>query len=235
MTDPNDLLTEMLKAIGCQSGPTFIEILGEPRSKCRPRFTKNGNRVYNDKKQIDNEKMLKWNFKLKFKTPVSHEVAVACIFYRSTKSRIDLDNLTKQVLDAANGICWLDDMQVTGIAGILRLDRDNPRIVLAIADNQNNSIPGAMGRGTETVASNCEFCFKEFRWRPYPNGSQNGKFCSGECQRESILLPNRFCGHCEQMFKPRYSGQRACGDKCRLALLHLNNRHKPRKVRDVPA
>lgn len=37
---------------------------------------------------------------------------VVLTFYRKSKRKVDLDNLSKGVLDALNGVCWHDDRQV---------------------------------------------------------------------------------------------------------------------------
>lgn len=39
-------------------------------------------------------------------------VSVSVTFYRSTRRRVDVDNLVKLVLDAAKNVVWLDDDQV---------------------------------------------------------------------------------------------------------------------------
>jgi len=44
---------------------------------------------------------------------IEGEVAITMYFYFNDKKRRDLDNLSKAILDALNGIAWKDDNQVT--------------------------------------------------------------------------------------------------------------------------
>lgn len=48
--------------------------------------------------------------------PLAGHVAVAVTIYSRTKPRGDLDNLLGAILDAANGVLWGDDRQVTACA-----------------------------------------------------------------------------------------------------------------------
>ena len=59
-------------------------------------------------------------------------VAVGCIFFRPTRRRVDVDNLVKHVLDAANGVTFADDSQVTRLYADVELDRANPRTVVVM-------------------------------------------------------------------------------------------------------
>jgi Holliday junction resolvase RusA-like endonuclease len=40
-------------------------------------------------------------------------VGVELAFYQGTRARKDIDNMTKLVLDALNGVAWADDVQVS--------------------------------------------------------------------------------------------------------------------------
>lgn len=65
--------------------------------------------------------------------PLGCNVRVSAVFYRSTRGTVDLDNLLKHVLDAAAGVLFVNDCQVTAYGDVeLHLDRDNPRTELAI-------------------------------------------------------------------------------------------------------
>lgn len=120
-----------------------LTIPGEPRSKARPRFTGSGG-VYSDKQQRAHEELLEWHLRFVFKEPLQEGVGVGMTFFRSDRHRIDLDNLVKAVLDAANGIAFVDDAQVVELAARLDLDKANPRTVLLI-EPKSTSMP----RGTE--------------------------------------------------------------------------------------
>lgn len=55
------------------------------------------------------------------------------MFWRSSRQVVDLDNLLKHLLDAATGVCWVNDCQVTAYGFTeLRLDIENPRTWLQI-------------------------------------------------------------------------------------------------------
>lgn len=51
----------------------------------------------------------------------------------TSKNWGDLDNYLKAVLDALNGICFVDDSQVVKIAGTKNYS-DNPRIIIQIEE-----------------------------------------------------------------------------------------------------
>ena len=54
-------------------------------------------------------------------------------FYRSTRQVVDLDNLLKHLHDAAEGVIWVNDCQITAYGVIeLHLDREDPRTDLAV-------------------------------------------------------------------------------------------------------
>ena len=64
--------------------------------------------------------------------PLSGPVELNLWFYRANRVRCDLDNLEKLVKDALNGVAWLDDSQVTDVAKVKRVDRENPRTVVLV-------------------------------------------------------------------------------------------------------
>lgn len=95
---------------------------GEPVTKGRPRCTttKTGKiHVYTDDKTAQAELDLGWAFKAAYPghEPVSCECSVLMMFCtdkdRSDRTSADVDNYVKTVLDALNGIAWVDDRQVT--------------------------------------------------------------------------------------------------------------------------
>jgi Holliday junction resolvase RusA-like endonuclease len=121
----------------------FAVVPGEPHSKARPRFAPNG-RAYHDPKDKVAEQAT--GFRLKRIPMFTGNVALIAVFYRSTRRRVDVDNLLKHVCDAANGIVFKDDSQITSLSGVLELDADNPRTVLAFADHETT-----MTRGVDAV------------------------------------------------------------------------------------
>ena len=113
---------------------TWLTILGEPRPKERPRF--GGGRVFSSKTQMADQKRLQHGMSLAFDEPLDGTIAIACLFYRSTQHHVDVDNLLKQVMDAAKGIIWHDDAQVTASWPALEVDREYPRIAIGVVPYQ---------------------------------------------------------------------------------------------------
>ena len=105
-----------------------IWIEAKPFPAPRPRVTKTG--TYNDPKYTSYKKALGLIAKSKIKKPLENEVKVTIVFFYETpkswskkkkelanwhKSKPDIDNLIKTVLDALNGIAYKDDGQVVAI------------------------------------------------------------------------------------------------------------------------
>lgn len=59
--------------------------------------------------------------------PLRGDVAVNFTVFRPSR-RGDLDNYTKVMFDAMNGVVWLDDSQVVEIHSFRADDRRNPRV-----------------------------------------------------------------------------------------------------------
>ena len=60
------------------------------------------------------------------------DLLVSLDFYLPTRRRVDLDNLSKGVLDGLNGVVWEDDKQIVGLMLSKQHDRDNPRVVVDV-------------------------------------------------------------------------------------------------------
>lgn len=63
--------------------------------------------------------------------PLEGPVAVTLAWYRGRQAG-DLDNRTKPVLDALNGVAYRDDRQVTAIIATRHEDPSHPRIEVTI-------------------------------------------------------------------------------------------------------
>lgn len=181
---------------------------GIPCSKARPRFGKNG-AVYSPTKA--KERALSWVIKQSFSGPLLGNVYVICIFYRPNRQRIDADNLMKHFLDAATGVCWVDDSQVTAQLGIVEYDAHRPRTVVCIGDHDSTMVRDA---NREHVCAQCGCAFTSVQHKP--------KYCSRACSSRSRGRDLRglvSCAGCGVDFKRRTSGQRFCSDDCRMASL----------------
>ena len=66
-------------------------------------------------------------YQLKNYEPLRGDVAVNFTVFRPAR-RGDLDNYTKVMFDALNGLVWLDDLQVVEIHSFRADDTENPRV-----------------------------------------------------------------------------------------------------------
>ncbi|MER5699654.1 RusA family crossover junction endodeoxyribonuclease [Streptomyces mirabilis] len=131
-------------------------LLGEPHSKARPRFDKDGH-AYKDPADVQAEQATKWKMRQFWRRgPLAGNVALGCVFFRSSRQEIDSDNMLKHVCDAGNGLLWLDDSQITAKYGGIELDVDRPRTILVMAPHVST-----MQRGTDYVRT-CAGCGGQF-------------------------------------------------------------------------
>jgi len=135
-----------------------------------------------------------------------------CIFHRSNRQRIDVDNLIKAVSDAATGIVWKDDSQVLEMIGRVFLASKNPRIQVLIY-----TVPDT------TPYLKCEKCGVLF----VTASSQARRFCSSACSnyRERV---QKNCEECNAIFyltkaSMRHTAARFCSRKCNLKVAMRNN------------
>lgn len=202
----------LLEKLGPQHELRCVIVLGEPPSKARARFTGKG-KPYTPKRTVDGEKRLAERFKTVGTFPGN--VAISAIFYRSSRQRVDVDNLLKAVLDAGTRAkLWDDDSQVTALIGILEYDPDEPRAVVAFGQHAST-----LTRGTDSQIP-CEACGTLF----YPAGKrrETARWCSATC-RMTLANPVE-CPICHEPFKRRTSTQKYCSDLCRLAASHAQRR-----------
>lgn len=113
-------------------------LTGEPWAKKRPRISAavqgKARRTHQPADDRKAEEATREAIRKAWKQePLGCNVRLSAAFYRSTRGTVDLDNLLKHVLDAATGVLWCDDCQVTAYGDVeLHLDRDNPRTEIAI-------------------------------------------------------------------------------------------------------
>lgn len=118
-------------------------VFGEPQGKARPRFTRMG-RAYTPKKTADYEKYIQEVFMdcyPRWSKPLETDLKMTVIAlfepaesYSKRKKadcleglirphkKPDLDNIAKVVLDALNGLVYVDDKQVTDLRVRKRYD-----------------------------------------------------------------------------------------------------------------
>lgn len=98
-----------------------FSVEGEPVTKGRPRCscTKTGKvHVYTDDKTAQAELDVGWAFKAAYPghEPLDCPLSVLMMFCtdkdRTDRTSADIDNYAKLVMDALNGIAWVDDRQI---------------------------------------------------------------------------------------------------------------------------
>lgn len=124
-----------------------FDVWGKVSGKGRPRFTRSG-RPYTPKATRDYERAIRDAFENapgRPREPFSGPISVCIMTYRqlpksTPKSVIrepdthkpDADNVAKVVLDALNGVAWLDDAQVTSLT-VVKLDRKRREEFLSVS------------------------------------------------------------------------------------------------------
>lgn len=117
----------------------------EPLPKGRPRFS--AGRVYTPPKTLRYERELRILIQQKvgsdhrpFMGPVSVQLAFFCprpqkaapLSWKPT--RPDLDNLAKAVMDAANGLLWVDDNQIVSMNAKKLHCSDRPSVTIQVEE-----------------------------------------------------------------------------------------------------
>jgi Holliday junction resolvase RusA-like endonuclease len=194
----------MLEYLCAQHTIQLVVVHGDPISKARPRFSGKGH-AYTPSKTVEGEKRIAARF---YGIPkFTSNVAVACLFFRATRQRIDVDNLLKAVLDGGTRAkLWDDDSQVTALIGIVEHDAANPRSIICVGEHVST-----LTRGDAAMIS-CEACGARF----FPGGKQrreSGRWCSREC-RMTLAAPV-LCPGCGLPFKRINHASKYCSGTCR--------------------
>ncbi|MBB5081331.1 RusA family crossover junction endodeoxyribonuclease [Nonomuraea endophytica] len=209
----------LCEALAPGTGQMMMAVIdGEPPSKSRPRFTRNG-KPYRTKEDVDAEARTAQHLRRIFDQPWTGNIALGCIFFRPNKQRIDVDNMIKHVCDAANGIAWNDDSQVTAVYGVAELDQQSPRTVLIFAQHRST-----LTRGTDNVRP-CEYCGTPFELV----GRTTKRFCTAACSykaRGYDLSEPILCKQCGQLFRRTTKAQILCSRECRADSVRGRNRSR---------
>jgi Holliday junction resolvase RusA-like endonuclease len=220
----HDLLRASHLAVSVGGDDTDVHTLrldGAPWSKSRPRHTRSGV-TYTKPEDRVAEKRTADLLRAAFAEPLPGSVALACIFYRPNRQRIDADNMLKHICDAANGILWHDDSQVTAIVGIIELDPGHPRTVIAVSHHLTT-----MGRRADWTKE-CPACGQHFVVDPsYPAR----RYCTNECGRKArghVLGDPVPCASCGEPFKRITSSQKYCKPECRADALRGRPKNRER-------
>lgn len=91
--------------------PWYLFVAGNPIPKERPRVV--GGHAYTPKRTLEYEALVRDAAALRWHgDPEQKDIQVHLKFYRENRRRVDIDNLAKAVLDALNGVVWVDDAQI---------------------------------------------------------------------------------------------------------------------------
>lgn len=212
----------LLEAMGADISRAirYVET-GPPFSKSRPRFSRNGG-VYVKKGDRAAEDRTRAAIRAAGIPQFPGNVAMLCLFYRPNFQRIDVDNMLKHVCDAANGIMWADDSQVTALVGLAELDADDPRTVVVAAPHEST-----LGRGVNATVP-CLVCGALI---VSTGVSKRPKTCSRQCAARFRFGHNGLdepvdCLHCGEPFRRTTQYQRYCSPECRVEPLRNANRSR---------
>lgn len=148
---------------------------GEPRTKIRPRFNTRTGRAYSTPSMKEAQTTLGWDIRFAM---VGKEIdalsgfGVKMAFYTRTRQRRDIDNLIKLVLDAATGIVWQDDDQVSELSAVIWKSQSEPRTEITFYQT------------TPPLILICKHCGKQFR---PGNSRREAQYCSIACVNDSHM------------------------------------------------
>lgn len=133
----------------------MIELIlnGEPKTKGRPRFTRNG-QAYTPKETriAELEILTKWTED--GSRSLDGDIGMELIFDLGTKRIKDIDNMAKLVLDALNKKAFADDNQIVELISRKRyVGKDKAKTIIRIWEIAN-------GRGC-SIESKCESCSRD--------------------------------------------------------------------------
>lgn len=136
-----------------------IVIPGQPVPKERPRATRRGH-IYTPKKTKDYEELVKQIYKAKYRNAIFEKnvpLSMDIIAYfgipksdskakKKKKSngeilptiKADADNICKIIMDALNGVAYMDDKQITDIHVLKRYSDNTPRVDVMISEVNGN-------------------------------------------------------------------------------------------------
>lgn len=66
------------------------------------------------------------------KEVLEKDIAVVLVFFLPARRKVDCDNLSKNVLDALNGICYKDDSLIRRLTIVKDYVKENPGVAITI-------------------------------------------------------------------------------------------------------
>ena len=118
----------------CKHGELILSfaMTGNPLPKQSFRVSKNGG--YTEERISAWQKSVGWRAKLAMAgmEPFTGKLEVWIEFFRGNELRVDLDNLSKAILDSCNQIVWMDDQQVVALHLYKQVDKNCPGITVDV-------------------------------------------------------------------------------------------------------
>jgi crossover junction endodeoxyribonuclease RusA len=115
--------------------PRVIIFEGEPRSTQHIYRTRPGGGVYmtSEAKALKDEYAWLAKAQNASKPPFTERLSVSIALFFKTKTKRDLDNFNKLILDALTGIVYEDDNQIDDLHIVRHHDPQQPRIVITVS------------------------------------------------------------------------------------------------------
>jgi len=158
-----------------------FEVMGEPRPKQSFRYTKNGGGFTPANVKAWQE-VVAWKAKeaMSGKEIFLEKIYIILNFRLGNGRRIDIDNLSKAVLDAMNGIVYNDDTQVVDLNISKCVRKDNPGVTVNIDINKNKYCNYCESfkelddfhlrkESKDGVGYKCKVCHSEYAKEQYKN------------------------------------------------------------------
>lgn len=138
------------KRIGNDRIRVHMILEGDPVSKQRPRlgFTRKGH-AYTPRQTREAEDAIGWQIKLAHRELLvdpDHAFGVRLLFYQANHQRRDIDNMTKLIFDACNGLVWADDSQVVELISHVFRGAEKGQTELCIYSLGFINLPTARGK-----------------------------------------------------------------------------------------
>jgi Holliday junction resolvase RusA-like endonuclease len=202
-----------------------MQVNGNPISAARPRFSFRSRHAYIPENVKKYQELICWKIKERYpnlkidKSVNSYGLYIN--FFRDNRQRIDVDNLTKAIMDAISLTkIWQDDCQVQELFVTKQVSRDNPRVEFILYKTINNS-----------PYVKCLKCGKDMK-NVYT--SYKRKFCSQECYLEYVKI-EYICVICKRRVKvaqskyTKISKNNVCSRECYFELIKNRNLKRPTK------
>jgi len=169
-------------------------------------------RTYNPKAAEMAQEAVAWTIKAALRTLMdddAHTFGVRARFVSENATRRDVDNMLKLVMDAATGIVWRDDCQVSEIHATVE------RLSLNAKSEMVFYTTGTVAKRT----ADCQTCGKKMR--TFPSWRSIKRYCSEACRESTFKRETIPCTGCQRPFlRATYAtrGRPYCSSECKYRL-----------------